>query len=76
MLDNRYKGLALSNAAGTARWKEGDPFSSVQPGFYWSSSNGHEDDGSEAYYVRLYYGYVGTNGKTDTNYVWPVRRRQ
>ncbi|TGO03135.1 hypothetical protein PN36_11965 [Candidatus Thiomargarita nelsonii] len=36
--DNRRIGAALSNAAGTAHWKEGDAFSHVQMKRYWSSS--------------------------------------
>ena len=30
MVDKRYQGLTLSNAAGTGQWKEGEPFSGVQ----------------------------------------------
>jgi hypothetical protein len=74
MVDNRYKVPALSNAAGTGQWKEGDAFSGVVSSFltwYWSST---ENSKSSASTVYLYDGGVGGSGdKTATIYVWAVR---
>jgi hypothetical protein len=75
MVDKRYKIPALSNAAGTAQWKEGDPFSGVQIYFYWSSTP-HADYSDGAWYVSLSDGGVNAGGKTFAFCVWPVRRRQ
>jgi len=69
MVDTRYRKPALSNAAGTGQWKEGDAFSGVQWG-YWSST---EYRISSAWFVYLYDGSVGSIGKTATLYVWAVR---
>jgi len=74
MVDRRYKNPALSNAAGTGQWKEGDAFSGVMSSFfsswYWSSTS---KDMSSAWLVYLYDGYVSSYGETSTYYVWPVR---
>jgi TolA-binding protein len=75
MVDKRYQYPTLSNAAGTAQWKEGDTFSGVQSDNYWSSTES-ANDSDGAWVVYLLYGSVGTNGKTLTHYVWPVRRRR
>lgn len=66
---------ALSNAAGTAQWSEGDAFSGVQSDWYWSSSS-FPYYPQAAWVVHLYYGSVGSDGKTISNYVWPVRAGQ
>ena len=50
----------------------GHPFSGVQSGLYWSSTAFADNPGG-AWYVNLYHGYVGYDGKTYTRYVWPVR---
>jgi archaellum component FlaC len=71
MVDKRYKMPALSNAKGTAQWKEGDVFSDVQSG-YWSSAT-HVGTRSYAWYANLNDGYVGADIKTGNNNVWPVR---
>jgi len=71
MLDERYKRPALSNAAGTGQWKDGDAFSGLQY-WYWSSTT-HTHYSSYAWYVDLDVGGVGNIGKADTNYVWAVR---
>ncbi|MEN8217885.1 MAG: DUF1566 domain-containing protein [Pseudomonadota bacterium] len=69
MIDDRYKYPALSNAAGTGQWKEGDAFSDVQ-WWYWSSSTRNL---SSAWGVGLNGGGVGFNVKTFALYVWAVR---
>jgi len=63
---------ALSNAAGTAKWTEGDPFSGVQGDLYWSSTTEASSNGS-AWRMYLATGYVDHFYKSHSHYVWPVR---
>ena len=72
MVDTRYKRPVLSNAAGTGKWTEGDAFSGVQTGAYWSSTT-FAVDPSDAWNVYFDDGFVVTNGKASTMVVWPVR---
>jgi hypothetical protein len=72
LLDLEYSIPALSNAAGTAQWTEGDAFSGVQSYYYWSLSSS-ADHPHGAWIVDLYDGVVFADGKTYTYYVWPVR---
>ena len=72
LIDYEYYGPALSNAAGTAQWTEGDVFAGVQSAGYWSSTS-YADGPSDAWSVGLGYGYVYSDGKTGTYCVWPVR---
>jgi len=67
-----YSQPALSNAAGTGPWKEGDAFSGVQSGYYWSSTPFAK---GTAWYVYFGSGDVGSDHKTNTGYVWPLRGR-
>ena len=66
---------ALSNAAGTARWSEGDAFTGVQSDYYWSSTTSAVET-SKAWYGHLYNGSSSYNYKTYGLYVWPVRGGQ
>jgi len=77
MVDKRYKYPALSNAAGTSQWKEGDAFSGVSTSWvwYWSSTT-HTKYTSSAWGVLLYSGYVSYRSMTSTNDVWAVRGGQ
>jgi len=74
MVDNKYKypDPALSNAAGTEKWKEGDAFSDVQTYVYWSST-AFAHDTSRAWFVNINSGYVDDGYKIRTAYMWPVR---
>jgi serine/threonine protein kinase len=78
MIDKKYVDRknrnqpALSNAAGTGKWEEGDAFSGVQAGDYWSSSTGAGITGN-AWGVNLVFGYVFGGAKMFTSYIWPVR---
>jgi len=77
MIDKKYvksgwSQPALSNAAGTGKWEEGDAFSSVQTGYYWSSTT-LAGSTTSAWCVGLDGGSVYTGGKSITVYVWPVR---
>ncbi|RKZ52356.1 MAG: hypothetical protein DRR16_15085 [Candidatus Parabeggiatoa sp. nov. 3] len=69
MVDKSYGDPALSNAAGTAQWTEGDAFSGVQASYYWSSS----PRADVAWFVTLDYGNVGYGINAFTFYVWPLR---
>jgi len=50
----------------------GHPFSGVELTFYWSSTP-LAISPSNAWWVNLGLGYVGYDGKSSFNYVWPVR---
>ena len=72
LLDTNYHSPALSNAAGTGQWSEGDAFINVQSSYYWSSttSEAHTD---YAWYAFMQSGQVRIRTKTYSLYVWPVR---
>jgi hypothetical protein len=72
MVDTRYTKPALSNAAGTGQWNEGEAFSGVLTDYswYWSST---KRGTSSAWGVNLYNGNVRSNDQTLTDYVWAVR---
>ena len=72
LLDLRFCDPALSNAAGTAKWSDGDAFSGVQSNNYWSSTSSVYGT-SIAWAVYLSYGTVSAHVKANTLYVWPVR---
>jgi len=76
MIDKKYVDRkngkrALSNAAGTGPWKEGDAFSGVQANDYWSFSTTRYFN--RAWSVSLHYGNVANEGKRRHYYVWPLR---
>jgi hypothetical protein len=81
LLNERYEYPALSNAAGTGPWTEGDPFSGVQSSPYWSAT-AYENYPDVAWLVlfsqgyMLYYANESYAHKTGTGYVWPVRGGQ
>ena len=69
-----HRSMALPNAAGTGQWTEGDPFTNVKSGSYWSSTTYEGDD-------RVWSLPFNTPGparyaKTTKLYVWPVRGGQ
>ncbi len=70
--DMKYYSPALSNTAGTGHWSEGNPFTSVKSGYYWSSTTGAYYT-NDALYVNMYSGTVASYSKSDSYYVWPVR---
>jgi hypothetical protein len=66
---------AISNAAGTAPWREGDAFSGVQPVIsYWSSTTVAQDS-SHAWYIYPATASILSTGKSGGSllFVWPVR---
>ncbi len=76
LIDYEYHFPALSNAAGTGRWTQGDVFVDVQSEYYWSSTSRASFPGN-AWNMYLNYGRVSTRAKASTFvYVWPVRGGQ
>jgi hypothetical protein len=73
LVNRKYKWPALSNAAGTGQWQEGDPFIGGQSYYYWSSSTSSSND-SYAWYVFTNLGYVNDRDKSNFHYyIWPVK---
>jgi hypothetical protein len=73
MVDERYEKHALSNAAGTSKWQEGDVFVGVKSDSYWSSTT-RANRTDYAWVVALSIGNINfILFKTSTIYVWPVR---
>ena len=62
----------LPDTAGTGQWTEGNPFSGVQSGNYWSSTACASTTYS-AWVVSLSSGRVGGGNQDYDDYVWPVR---
>jgi hypothetical protein len=72
LIDFGFLSPALSNAAGTAKWTEGDAFSGVQSAVYWSSTT-YADAPGFAWFVDLLDGRPNALGKGLTGLMWPVR---
>jgi len=64
MIDKSYSYPILSNAAGTGHWAEGDAFSGVQTGYYWSSTT-YANNTGYAWAVYLDGGYVNFGGQVE-----------
>jgi hypothetical protein len=63
---------AVPNTVGTEKWSEGDPFTGVQSGDFWSSTtHGYFTD--ECWIVDLHNCTVFLGSKDGDRYVWPVR---
>ena len=75
LIDYEYYSPALSNAAGTERWTEGDVFGGVKSHEYWSSAS-LASSPSNGLVVNPYQGDVYAAPKTYNLYVWPVRGGQ
>jgi hypothetical protein len=67
-----YANPALSNAAGTARLGEGDPFSLVQGDGYWSSTS-KVDVPLTAWRLLMNVGATTLSPKDTVSPLWPVR---
>ena len=63
---------ALPCTAGPCKWSEGDPFTNVQPHFYWSSTT-YTNSSESAWGVHMNDGSVYGGGKNNISHVWPVR---
>jgi Protein of unknown function (DUF1566) len=72
LIDFGFFNPALSNAAGTGQWTEGDAFSGVRSAAYWSSTTLAGSPG-DAWDVLLGFGSTLAVGKDATFLVWPVR---
>jgi len=72
LLDYAFVDPALPNTLGTGKWAEGNPFQSVQSGFYWSSSTWAYGP-TYAWYLNFIDGGVETQDKSSSNNVWCVR---
>jgi hypothetical protein len=75
VLDFSYDSPALSNAAGTGQWSEGDAFSDLQSRPYWTSTT-HTNHTTYALYITMENGLGSIYLKTTNQYVWPVRGGQ
>lgn len=76
LIDFAFFAPALSNAAGTGQWTEGDAFSGVVFGTsYWSSTT-YAADASLSWRVSLNLGELATGPKGISYVVWPVRGGQ
>jgi|GEM_PF-1105413 len=75
LADYAFIDPVVPNTAGTGPWTAGDPFTSVQRVYYWSSTTS-ADDPTEAWRVYLIDGAVNSIIKGWTCYVWPVRGGQ
>ena len=77
LLNVKYFDPALSNAAGTGKWTEGDPFSNVQTTqIYWTSTAWSLQPLYNRWCVKLPDGYLHYWSPDMIFYVWPVRGGQ
>ncbi len=72
---NELESLINAEQANSATWLNGQGFSNVQAGYYWSSST-YADYTAGAWDVYMYNGNVVAYSKTSADYVWPVRAGQ
>jgi hypothetical protein len=73
MVDGSCPKKSVSNAAGTAQWTAGDPFTDVTAlNFYWSSTT-TPGDTNDAFAVDFWLGDITTRSKSSNYSVWPVR---
>jgi hypothetical protein len=64
---------ALADTAGTGNWSQGNPFSNVQTtSRYWTSTP-LAGSAMPAWFVGMFRGISGTDGKQNIAYFWPVR---
>lgn len=67
--------LAVPNTLGTGPWVEGDPFTRIQPSFYWSSTT-FQGSTDNARGIVFRTGIAGASAKGNSGSVWPVRGGQ
>jgi hypothetical protein len=70
-----FYNLSLPNTAGTGQYSPGDPFTGVQPWYYWTSTT-RASNASYAWSVDMRNGAVEQNLRTSLYDVWPVRGGQ
>ncbi len=78
LIHSKYHNPALSNDAGTGKWKEGpgSSFTNVQSDYYWTSTSGDKSKAGNACYIGLAYGDIRYGYKTFLGYVWPVKSKK
>ncbi len=70
-----FNSPVLTNAAGTAKWTNGDIFLNVHPSsYYWSSTTSAPD--TAAWLIYTGSGSIGAFLKISESYIWPVRGGQ
>lgn len=73
LINTKFVGPAVSNAAGTAQWSEGDAFVGVVSATHWSAT----EAGAGSIWVAVTYrGFNSRLPKSWVLYVWPVRDGQ
>jgi Protein of unknown function (DUF1566) len=75
LLDVRFVGPALSNAAGTDKWTENDAFLGVESAVYWTSTT-YAGTPEGVYSIVLNVGHTFVDSEKSTVLVWPVRDRR
>jgi Protein of unknown function (DUF1566) len=68
LIDFAFSGPALSNAAGTGQWTEGNAFSGVRSTLYWSSTTTVWNT-EGAWVVSLDTGETGDEIKSEVSFV-------
>ncbi len=68
----KYFNPALTNTKGTGKWTENDPFVSVIPLYFWTSTRRGD---STAWYMYLHNGVPGIADVNQKCMVWPVKGR-
>ena len=72
---NELESLVNSEVNTQATFLNGQGFTGVKVGFYWSSSS-YAGSAADAWIVFMSGGSVFTDGKSNSYYVWPVRAGQ
>jgi hypothetical protein len=72
LIDDNYSGPAISNTDGTGQSTNGDPFTDLALGSYWSSTHLAGLPGW-AWFVETHDGFVYFADKSEVHLVWPVR---
>jgi hypothetical protein len=76
MVNKCYERPVLSNEKGDGQWIEGDAFVGVKmDNYYWSSAP-LATNNALAWYMVLSVGSVGFVNKTNSFYVWPVKKKE
>ena len=73
LIDLEYQDPALSNAAGSGQWSEGNAFVGVIGWEFWSSSSQLGWSPASALVVSVGSGSLTTDNKSNMKYVWPVQ---